>query len=60
MSITFFKRTAEKLTQPVNKAKLMEAFDSAGLSDEVQATIKLAAFEDYPIEAGIRITKIRS
>ena len=55
-----FTRTSEKITQRINKAKLLAAFDSAGLTDEIQATIKLAAFEDYLIDAGIRITKIRS
>lgn len=55
-----FTRTPEKITQRINKDKLREAFSSAGLSAEIQTRIESEAFEDYLIEAGIRITKINS
>jgi len=54
-----FKKIPEKTIKRINKKKLIGALSSAGLSEEIQAKIKSEAFDDCPIVACIRISKIK-
>ena len=54
-----FTRKPETTVKRINKKKLIVALSSAGLSDEIQAKIKSEAFDDCPVPASVRISKIK-
>ena len=54
-----FTKKPETSVKRINKKKLIVALSSAGLSDEIQAKIQSEAFDDRPVPASVRISKIK-